>query len=175
MPRKKSKQTEPTQVPTDLIDANSTTAVAEPPPRSPMFTEEMPEPPVTGERFEGQAKERPTIARPEWIDGPTVALIGADHDGTPEVPKNWGPPYKSIFTCPEQGFELGENRRFKQRVFMFTERPSQEILAVLKENGFKYRDSEKAWTITADAVTRKMTDEMARDWAGPNYIRSIER
>jgi hypothetical protein len=54
------------------------------------------------------------------------------------------------------------------------EKPGEDIVSTLKEKGFTYRASEKAWTIPADADTRKMTDEMAREWAGPNYIKSVE-
>jgi hypothetical protein len=142
--------------------------------------------------------------RPAWVDGPPVTKEGrsirekfqkprgfmetADEtDQTNQAPqeesqnsdqqrgKNWGDPYKSIFNCPEMGFELGENRRFKQRVFKFEDKPSSAILDSLKEHGFIYRAGEKTWTITANADTRKLTDEMAREWAGPNYVRGIER
>ena len=58
---------------------------------------------------------------------------------------------------------MGENRRFKQRVFTFKEKPAEEVLAALKEHGFTYRADEKAWTIPANADTRKLTDELARD------------
>ena len=99
-----------------------------------------------------------------------------DQDGPrEEPPKHWGPPYKAIFTCPEKGFELGENRRFKQRVFLFAEKPDTEIMAALKENGFTYRGEEKSWTVPATALTRKLTDDLARTWAGPNYVQSMER
>jgi hypothetical protein len=122
----------------------------------------------------------PPIYRPAWIDGPPTTEAGrpsplADHDGRQEPPKNWGDPYKSIFNCPEQGFELGEHRRFKQRVFSFAERPSPDVIAELKDLGFTYRAAEKAWTVPADPDTRKMTDDLARKWAGPNYVRGAER
>ena len=78
-------------------------------------------------------------------------------------PKNWGDPYKSIVTT--QGFEMGENRRFKQRVFKFNEKPADDVIAALKENGFTYRAAEKAWTITANPDTRKLSDELAAQFA----------
>ena len=87
--------------------------------------------------------------------------------------KNWGDPYRALVTTPT--FELGENRRFKQRVFIFKEKPSYGILASLKENGFTYRANEKAWTIQATPETRKLSDELARTWAGPNYTQSVVR
>lgn len=80
--------------------------------------------------------------------------------------KNWGPAYKSIFTCTAKGFEMGEDRRFKQRVFKFSEKPEEHVLAALKEHGFTYRANEKAWTVTATAENRVLTDRLARDFAG---------
>ena len=89
--------------------------------------------------------------------------------------RNWGDPYKAIFTCPEMGFELGEDRRFKQRVFRFNEKPTDEVLSVLKAHGFIYRASEKAWSVNATPESRKLTDDLARTWAGPNYSPSVAR
>src|ERR1700733_14835844 len=70
-------------------------------------------------------------ARPAYIDGPPVTpegqIIQADNgaqvsaeenDGPEGQGKNWGPPYKAIFRSAAKGFEMGENRRFKQRVFI---------------------------------------------------------
>src|SRR5580692_11201095 len=68
--------------------------------------------------------------------------------------RDWGNLYKPIFSSKDKGFEMGENRRFKQRVFIFNEKPDEAILAALKDNGFTYRAGEKAWTIQADASTR---------------------
>lgn len=87
----------------------------------------------------------------------------AEEQGRPEG-RDWGNPYKALVTTA--GFEMGENRRFKQRVFLFKEKPSDEVLAALKENGFTYRAGEKAWTIQADAETRRLSDELAREFAG---------
>jgi hypothetical protein len=36
----------------------------------------------------------------------------------------------------------------------------------LKENGFVYRAAEKAWTIPADAPSRAISDDLARQFAG---------
>jgi hypothetical protein len=80
--------------------------------------------------------------------------------------KNWGPPYKAIFVSQEKGFEMGENRQFKQRVFIFKEKPEPEVLAALKDNGFTYRPAEKAWTIQANAATRELADRLAQQFAG---------
>jgi hypothetical protein len=118
-------------------------------------------------------------ARPAYIDGPPVTpegqIIQADagaqvlaqqNEGPEGQGKNWGPPYKAIFSSAAKGFEMGENRRFKQRVFKFAEKPDSETLATLKDNGFTYRPEEKAWTIPANAATRELTDQLAREFAG---------
>jgi hypothetical protein len=118
-------------------------------------------------------------ARPAYIDGPPVtpegkiiqadngAQVSAQENDGPEGPgKNWGPPYKAIFSSAAKGFEMGENRRFKQRVFKFAEKPDSETLAALKDNGFTYRPEEKAWTIPANAATRELSDQLAREFAG---------
>lgn len=102
-------------------------------------------------------------ARPEYIDGPPVHEDGSivqSGNGN-----NYGNPYKAVVTT--QVFEMGEDRRFKQRVFKFKDRPADEIIARLKDAGFTYRPQEKAWTITANAETRVMTDRLAQELAGP--------
>ena len=138
MPRKKR-----TSVETDKTDPN-TQAVAVAGPESPT--------------------DLPPIKRPAWIDGPPTPVAGEELD--PPVPqKNWGDPYKPIFVSNDKGFEMGENRRFKQRVFMFKEKPDEQILARLREHGFTYRPGEKAWTIAANAETRVLSDRLAREFA----------
>jgi len=105
----------------------------------------------------------PPMRRPDWIDGPPV-LPNGEPVVQEEQPKNWGNPYKAIVTV--KGFEMGENRRFKQRVFLFKEKPSDEVLTTLKENGFTYRASENAWTIQANPDTRRLSEELAQQFAG---------
>jgi hypothetical protein len=83
-----------------------------------------------------------------------------------EAGKNWGPAYKAIFSCTSKGFEMGEDRRFKQRLFKFIDKPQEHVLAALKEHGFTYRASEKAWTINATAENRVLTDRLAQEFAG---------
>jgi hypothetical protein len=109
----------------------------------------------------------PPMQLPAWIDGPPPQSAQGDTPGAEqdEQQKSWSDPYKPIFSG--KGFELGEHRRFKQRVFRFDEKPAAELLAKLKEAGFTYRAAEKAWTIPANPDTRKLTDEMAREMAGP--------
>ncbi|MGD0462091.1 MAG: hypothetical protein ABSB74_06355 [Tepidisphaeraceae bacterium] len=105
-----------------------------------------------------------TPTRPAYIDGPPVDEKGnIIKPNNPET-KNWGDPYKAIVSTPT--FEMGENRRFKQRVFIFKEKPSEDVLASLKENGFTYRANEKAWTIQANPDTRRLSEELAEQFAG---------
>jgi hypothetical protein len=141
MPRKKSAAADAAQDQTTI----ATSAVAEPP----------------SEKLSGAPMERPA-----YIDG-----LPVNDDGSPILPnnpeaKNWGPPYKAIITTST--FEMGENRRFRQRQFTFKEKPTAEVLATLKEHGFVYRPAEKAWTITANPDTRKLTDELAQEFGGPS-------
>jgi hypothetical protein len=110
-----------------------------------------------------KADEGP-IARPAYIDGPPVTEDGKIITSTDPEAKNWGDPYKAIVSTPT--FEMGENRRFKQRVFTFKEKPSDDVLAALKDNGFTYRANEKAWTIQANPDTRRLSDELAEQFAG---------
>lgn len=98
---------------------------------------------------------------------PTRKAAAAEPRFVPdEVPKNWGPPYKAIFTCTPKGFELGENRRYRQMVFTFKDKPDDSVIAALKESGFTYRAAEKSWTIQADAASRLMSDRLAKEFAG---------
>ena len=104
---------------------------------------------------------------PDWVEGPSGIADAPAEGPTDPNAKNWGNPYKAIFVSREKGFEMGEHRRFKQRVFLFAEKPSDDVLTALKDNGFVYRAAEKVWTIPANPDTRKLTDEMAREIAGP--------
>jgi len=107
------------------------------------------------------AETHPTPAVPPSAEAPA----GTDEPEEGQR-KNWGPPYRAIFTCSAKGFEMGENRRFKQRVFKFKDKPAPEIIAELKEKGFVYRPEEKAWTIHADNASRQLSDELAAKFAG---------
>jgi hypothetical protein len=122
-------------------------------------------------------RKQETGARvPAYIDGPPTTVTGeiisagfnTDESNSPDEGhgKNWGPPYKAIFTSSAKGFEMGENRRFKQRVFKFKDKPDADTLAALKDNGFTYRPEEKAWTIHADGATRLLTGRLALQFAG---------
>ncbi len=103
---------------------------------------------------------------PAWIDGPPTPLAGDQSPEAKSEVRQWGNPYRPIFVSKDKGFEMGENKRFRQRVFLFNEKPDEQVLAALKDNGFTYRASEKAWTIHADADTRRLSDELAREFAG---------
>jgi hypothetical protein len=118
---------------------------------------------------ETKAPQSP-MGRPAYIDGPPVDEEGkVISQANPEA-KNWGDPYKALVTTA--AFEMGENRRFRQRVFLFKEKPSDEVLAALKDNGFSYRAAEKAWTIQANPDTRKLSDELAEQFAGSSQALS---
>jgi hypothetical protein len=117
------------------------------------------------------------VQRPAYIDGAPVDADGRIIKASPSKPdsqmelpaegehgKNWGPPYKAIYTGKD--FEMGENRRFKQRVFTFREKPAEDVIAALKDAGFTYRANEKAWTIQADAASRILSDDLAQQFAG---------
>lgn len=111
--------------------------------------------------------DKPTIERPAWVDGPVPEVPEPAAMPTDGTGRNYGPPYKALFTSPDKGFELGENRRFRQRVFTFKERPSPDVIDRLKQHGFTYRAAEKAWTVEATAESRVLTDRLARELAGP--------
>ncbi len=110
------------------------------------------------------------IARPAYIDGPPVTEDGKVITSADPEAKNWGDPYKAIVSTAT--FEMGENRRFKQRVFTFKEKPSEDVLAALKDNGFTYRANEKAWTIQANPDTRRLSEELAEQFAGSSQALS---
>jgi hypothetical protein len=137
MPRKKGAAPEAAQT-----NASTATAVAEP---------------------KTKATSKP-MERPAYIDGPPVTEDGKIAGQDNPQAKNWGDPYKAIVTTDL--FEMGEDRRFRQRVFKFKEKPAEEVLARLKEHGFTYRMAEKAWTIQANPDTRNLTDDLAREFAG---------
>ena len=151
---------------------------------------------------EGPAAPQPVTGRPAWIDGPPTPVGGYDSDApvsapTPEPhahshamqaardthdaempadeerPKTWGDPYKQLFVSPHSGFEMGENRQFKQRVFKFAERPEQSVIETLKESGFTYRPAEKAWTIPANPDTRRLSEGLVQQFAGEKPGRAL--
>jgi hypothetical protein len=119
----------------------------------------------------------PPVQRPAYIDGAPVDADGNNIKGSSSKPdsqmelptegehgKSWGPPYKAIYTGKD--FEMGENRRFKQRVFTFREKPADDVIAALKDAGFTYRANEKAWTVQANPSTRLLSDDLAQQFAG---------
>lgn len=107
---------------------------------------------------------------PGYIDGPPAnddgRVVASDESGR----KDWGNPYRAVVSTAS--FEMGEDRRFKQRVFKFKDKPADEVIAALKENGFTYRAHEKAWTIPANAESRVLTDRLAQEFAGHDQAAS---
>ena len=110
--------------------------------------------------------ENETTGASTAVAEPAPAAEGETGTQEGQACKNWGPAYKAIFSCPAKGFEMGEDRRFKQRLFKFVEKPEAHVLAVLKEHGFTYRAGEKAWTVNATAENRVLTDRLAQEFAG---------
>jgi hypothetical protein len=125
----------------------------------------------TSETTRAEAMIARAQVQPGNSDG--AAIVDVQGLGPAELhPKNWGPPYKTILVCKEKGFEMGEDRRFKHRVFKFKETPSDQVLVALKENGFIYWANEKAWAISANADTRRLSDELALEFAGHASVMS---
>ena len=79
-------------------------------------------------------------------------------------------PYRPLFTCRPKGFEMGEDRRFKQRVFRFKDKPEAAVVERLKAAGYTYRAQEKAWTVAATPQTRLESEEMAQAFAGTEAV-----
>ena len=75
----------------------------------------------------------PPIERPAYIDGPSADLPESNQS-KPAQDRSWASDYKTRFTCV--AFEMGENFKFKQRVFRFNEKPEAKVLDALKDNGF---------------------------------------
>ena len=63
---------------------------------------------------------------------------------------------KAIVVSKEKRFAMGENHLFKPRVLIFTEKPDDRTLAILKENGFTGHGNENArglWVFFSSALT----------------------
>jgi hypothetical protein len=101
--------------------------------------------------------------RPAYIDGPPVNEDGTVAVSEQPAPNNWGDRFKAVLTTAT--FQMSEDRRFKQRVFKFNEKPADEVIATLKENGFTYRPHKKSWTIPVSAETRLLSDRLAHEFA----------
>jgi hypothetical protein len=115
---------------------------------------------------ESENKDAPPMTIPAYIDGPPVTEDGKVITQENPQAKNWGPPYKAIYTSSLKGFEMGEDRRFKQRVFKFVDKPEPGLLQALKDAGFTYRANEKSWTIAANPETRALSDDLALRFGG---------
>ena len=101
----------------------------------------------------------------ELPDDP-VTQEGADQPspaGEAQPERQWAPPYRAAFTSVVGGVEVGEDRRFKQVVISFADRPDPEVTDRLKEAGFKYRSAERSWTAPASAVAREFAHGLAQE------------
>jgi hypothetical protein len=123
---------------------------------------------------DAQTKELAGAAEVATVEAPQPSEPAEQVSGEPNDVESgqrpWGNPYKTIITTKD--FEMGEHRRFKQRVFKFKEKPDVQILAILKEKGFTYRPDEKSWTIPANPATRVLSDDLAQQFAGSAQDRS---
>jgi len=153
MPRKKQPTTTTAQAPDDAANAaSSATATAELPPEAPAVQPAAPPAPLA-------PRAMTTTALPQ------NSSPAAENGGTSEG-RTWAVPYQQIFASQEKGFEMGENRRFKQRVFLFKDKPEEHIRAALKEHGFVYRPAERAWTIEASPANRVLSEHLAKVFSG---------
>ncbi len=121
---------------------------------------------VPGEAGDLQSKENGNSAE-GVTDRPSEAKPIAPQPQAPSESKQQKlvSPYRVVFKSAALGFELGEDSQYRQRVFRFHEKPGDEVIAALKENGFKYRPQEKAWTVQASFASRAVSDNLARQFA----------
>ena len=160
MPRRKKDESSvqadstPEATATDAAPATPEVAAAE---ASPAPDTPAPDAPADGQQANGQHAGPPPAA------------------GEGGQPRQWGNPYKAVFTCPAKRFELGENRRFKQMVFTFPENPGPEVTQKLKDAGFTYRAGEKAWTIPATAASRETATKLAMELKGDGQGQGMSR
>jgi hypothetical protein len=75
-------------------------------------------------------------------------------------------PYRPIFHSNSKQFEYGEDRRYRQIVFHFQEKPEQDLIDKLKSHGYKWRSDDKSWRVQADAVTRVEASRLANEIHG---------
>jgi hypothetical protein len=146
MPRKKHIQEEASN--SDAIETPSLASAPQSIPRAPK---------IDGVGFASDVLATRTAVE---IEGPTPSAQQSE----PEK-KQFANPYSAIFTSVAKGFEMGEHRQFKQRVFKFNEKPEQAIIDTLMKHGFTYRPREKSWTIHATAATRELTEQLARTFS----------
>jgi hypothetical protein len=174
MPRKKKPTIEQPVKPIET--AGASIAVAEAPPVTSAAPAEVPvpaelPPPVVAEPLPPvvvEAKPAPVV-QPQMKPAPQPAR------GVAPSAEQRANPYMRLFACDEKGFEMGEHRQFKQRVFLFDAKPSDQIRATLKDHGFTYRAAEKAWTIPATAENRLLSEHLAKVFAGQEQSQGISR
>lgn len=65
------------------------------------------------------------------------------------------------------GFTLAEDRRFRQIQIAFAERPNDEVIDLLQDDGFRWRPEDRVWTKQIDreapAQSRIDAERMAND------------
>lgn len=113
---------------------------------------------------EDQPRKEPGIQpadKPE-IETPAANRPAPETDAGEPEPRR----YRPFFTCNTKGFEASEDFRFKQVVFRFKENPGPEVTAKLKDAGYVYRPTEKAWTVPASATARELAVRIARELKG---------
>ena len=97
--------------------------------------------------------------------------VGTPADG--DQPRQWANPYRAVFTSTVGGLEVGEDRRFKQVVVGFADRPGQDVTDRLKAAGFRYRAAERSWTAPASAAAREFALTLGQELhllAGGNTV-----
>lgn len=84
----------------------------------------------------------------------------------PAEGRTWANPFQSLFVSSDNSIEMGINHRYKQFVFLFKDKPSENIRAALKEHGFVYRPAEKAWTLQESAEARVLCQHLSKVFSG---------
>jgi hypothetical protein len=106
-------------------------------------------------------KKRPTAETTRTETGTATADAESNTQNPGESwPENQEPanPDDAIVVSKEKRFAMGENRLFKPRVLIFREKPDEQTLAALKEDGFTcYGNEESAdrglWIFFSSALT----------------------
>jgi hypothetical protein len=107
-------------------------------------------------------KKRPTAETTRTETGTATADAESTAPDTEEQSRpeggEPGNPDKAIVVSKEKRFAMGENRLFKPRVLIFREKPDEQTLAALKEDGFTCYDNEESadrglWIFFSSALT----------------------
>lgn len=120
---------------------------------------------------ESPAQPQPAVAGDDCSQPPaaTTAPVADANDSEPGAGterKQWSNPIWVMFACPAKGFNLVENRRFKQFAFYFDADPGAEVKGMLKETGFIYRPGDQSWTLPVTAANHELAVYLARELKG---------